>query len=240
MKEIQTAIREKTDGDCCLYDTERAHDDGERCDKDGRRHHKKGGILISVVKKMELKEQKALMRTKMRRECKAMDAQTRNALSEAACARLVMLSAFREAECILAYMAMPHECDPARAVEAGWRSGKRIVFPVCEENFALGLYLPSGGDAFVQGKYGIWEPDIRRSVRVDPEKLDCVIVPGIAFDKAGGRLGQGAGYYDRLLTGIKAFRIGLCFPMQITELVPTDKYDCKMDAIVSAGQYFFT
>ena len=169
-----------------------------------------------------------------------MDAKLRDKLSAAACARLVMLPAFEQADILLAYMAMPHECSPADAVEFAWRAGKKVAFPVCEENFALGLYLPSGADSFIRGKYGIMEPDPRRCARIAGEQIDCVIVPGLAFDAQGQRLGQGAGYYDRLLQKSGAYRIGLCFPHQLVSAVPADAHDCAMDAVVDAEHFIFT
>lgn len=189
---------------------------------------------------MGINEEKASIRTRMRRICKSMDAAERKMLSEAACDRLSETAEFQRAEYILSYMAMPHECDPSKIAELAWKTGKKIAFPVCEEDHLLGLYIPSGANAFVSGKYGIWEPDTRLSVRIEPARIEFIIVPGVAFDRTGGRLGQGAGYYDRLLSTVKAFRAGFCFPEQMIEKVPVDIHDCPMDAIASADGCFFT
>ncbi len=183
---------------------------------------------------MDIAGQKAEMRAAMRAYCKGMSAAERARLSKAACEALVRLPTFQSADCILAYMAMPHECDPASAVYAAWKGGKKVAFPVCEEDYGLSVYLPAGADAFVRGKYGIMEPDRRRSVRLSPKQIDCAIVPGLAFDETGARLGQGAGYYDRFLRECGAYLIGLAFPGQLVERVPVLKHDRAVDAVITA------
>ncbi len=189
---------------------------------------------------MEIIELKAALRSKMRAYCKGIDAEKRRALSEKACERIKELPEFLSARYILSYMAMPNECDPAEAVRFAWKNGQKVVFPVCEEGNTLGLYLPAGADAFVRGKYGIMEPDTLRSVRISIEQIDCIIVPGLAFDRGGRRLGQGAGYYDRLLCESGAYRIALAFPDQIISEVPVASHDALMNAVVTAENCFVT
>ncbi len=65
------------------------------------------------------------------------------------------------------------------------------------------------------------------------DKIDLIIVPGIAFDKSLNRLGRGKAYYDKLLKDSKAIKIGVCFDFQLLESVPVDKYDVKMDLIIT-------
>ncbi|MCG8410617.1 MAG: 5-formyltetrahydrofolate cyclo-ligase, partial [Bacteroidales bacterium] len=66
-----------------------------------------------------------------------------------------------------------------------------------------------------------------------PEKIDLIIIPGVAFDSENNRLGRGKAYYDKLLKQTKAFKLGICFDFQMVDKVPTDKYDIKMDRVVS-------
>lgn len=189
---------------------------------------------------METIEEKTKLRKAMREKLKAMAPALRTALSQSACETIEKLPAFAEAEYVLAYMAMPHECDPAWLVERAWSSGKKVVFPVCEAEYKLGLYLPAGNDAFIRGKYGISEPEPLRCVRIELEKIDFAIIPGLAFDAHCARLGQGAGYYDRLLSNTDAFLLGLGFPSQIIARVPTLPHDRSMDAVITAEHAFFT
>ena len=82
------------------------------------------------------------------------------------------------------------------------------------------------------GAFGILEPTGK--LFTDYEKIDVVVVPGMAFDKEGHRLGRGKGYYDRFLAKIRnTYKIGLCFPWQLVDNVPTDEHDILMDEIMT-------
>ena len=83
----------------------------------------------------------------------------------------------------------------------------------------------------MKGAYGIAEPDRERSGRIMIDQIDLIIVPGLAFGRDLYRLGRGGGYYDRLLNGAGAFKLGLALKEQITERVPREAWDAKMDAV---------
>ncbi|MDD4075819.1 MAG: 5-formyltetrahydrofolate cyclo-ligase [Eubacteriales bacterium] len=187
---------------------------------------------------MTIDEQKRTMRSQMRAQCKALQGGAREAFSAAACERLAALPAFIGASCILAYKAMPHECDPQRLVEIAWEMGKKIAFPVCAEDYSLRLWIPKTRDAFLKGKYGIWEPDPSRAAQIEADALDLIVVPGVAFDASCRRLGQGAGYYDRLLQTVGAVKIGVAFPLQIVASVPVRAHDVALDVVVTADTVF--
>ena len=131
----------------------------------------------------------------------------------------------------LSYRALPGECDPAELVKAAASMGKNVAYPVCGEKGGLELYIPSDGSCFVKGAYGIAEPDRERSERITIDRIELIIVPGLAFDRDLYRLGRGGGYYDRLLNGAAAFKLGLALKEQITERVPREAWDAKMDAV---------
>ena len=82
---------------------------------------------------------------------------------------------------------------------------------------------------FVSNEKGILEP--MGGTKIAPEEVDFVIVPGLSFDEQGHRLGRGGGYYDRLLNGAAAFKLGLALKEQMTERVPRENRDVKMDAV---------
>ena len=81
--------------------------------------------------------------------------------------------------------------------------------------------------------YGIQEPSPESRIIMTPDMFDLVIVPGVAFDKKGRRIGQGKGYYDRFLELTSAFRLALAFDCQLLENVPSELHDIPMDAILS-------
>ena len=87
------------------------------------------------------------------------------------------------------------------------------------------------------GPYGILEPKEEYVREIDKEKIELVIVPGLAFDQAGRRLGRGKGYYDRFLFSLpsKTPKIGLAFSFQIVEQVPCDPHDFPLTSVISAA-----
>ena len=182
-----------------------------------------------------LRLQKAALRKTMRAALKEISSEERARQSTLACERLCSLPEFQAAGLILAYMAMAHECSPAPAVAQAQRLGKRVAFPLCGADYALRLLVPKEPDAFYRGAYGILEPMPEKCEEVGPQELDFIILPGLAFDPACNRLGQGAGYYDRLLPQTRAFLAGLCLDSQLVEAVPTGGLDVPLHAVAAPG-----
>ena len=86
--------------------------------------------------------------------------------------------------------------------------------------------------AFRAATYGIEEPT--GELFTDYADIDFIVVPGVAFDRNGNRLGRGKGYYDRLLPRIpSAYKAGICFPFQLVEEVPAEPFDIRMDEIIT-------
>lgn len=81
------------------------------------------------------------------------------------------------------------------------------------------------------GAYGISEPT--GELFTDYEEIDLAIIPGVAFDPSGHRLGRGKGYYDKLLPHIPACKVGICFPFQLIEEVPAEAFDICMDTVIA-------
>lgn len=180
---------------------------------------------------MSVKEEKTALRREIKRRIAALAKEEIKRQSASACELAEGLTAFKNARTILGYKAMPGECDPASLVKAAAGMGKSIAYPICGTEGGLELYIPSDESCFVKGAYGITEPDRERSERITIERIDLVIVPGMAFDRDLYRLGWGGGYYDRLLNDAAAFKLGLALKEQMTERVPREPWDVKMDAI---------
>lgn len=131
--------------------------------------------------------------------------------------------------------------DEVRTRDAiGWQIGgpKSVVIPYCVGD-DLSLFRLHGWDDLEPGRFGILEP--LTELRQDPERLippseiDLVVVPGVAFDADGGRVGHGKGFYDRLLQRIPetAVKVGLAYGCQVTSRVPTEPHDAAMDWLVT-------
>jgi 5-formyltetrahydrofolate cyclo-ligase len=123
---------------------------------------------------------------------------------------------------------MTDEIDVMKAVRK-WAETKEIYLPSIEGDDIVIRQYKSEQDLKV-GKYGILEPV--GAVLDNPEEINLVIVPGRAFDIRGYRLGRGKGYYDRLLTKMRAIKIGVCFDCQYIFRVPAEEHDIPMDYVV--------
>lgn len=181
-------------------------------------------------------EEKAALRRRMRQKLRALSPEQARAESRLASLSLLDMPAFQAAGCILAYMAMPGECDPSLAVEAARGAGKTVAFPRCEAGGKLSLWVPAGLEDLEIGRYGIWEPAPERCKPLQPGQVAFAIVPGLAFDAAGRRLGRGVGYYDRLLKGMRATKVGFAFSCQLLPAVPVWGQDVGMDALALPGK----
>ena len=156
----------------------------------------------------------------------------------AARAHLSALAPYRSAAAVLWYVSMPSELATAPAIEAALADGKRVAVPWCDGD-DLGLWRLEAVGELEPGTWGIPEPPPARrgepARRTAPEAIDLVVVPGLAFDRRGRRLGHGKGYYDRLLARSPAVRAGLCYDAQVFPEVPAGPLDAVMDWVVTEG-----
>lgn len=150
-------------------------------------------------------------------------------LSEKILYKLETTSSFIGAKTILMYYSLKDEVQTHDFVEQ-WSKTKTILLPVVVGD-DLELRIYGGKEELEEGAYHIDEPT--GNVYTDYNKIDLVIVPGVAFDLKGNRLGRGKGYYDRLLPQIKAEKIGICFPFQVADNIPTEQFDIRMDKIIT-------
>jgi 5-formyltetrahydrofolate cyclo-ligase len=151
-------------------------------------------------------------------------------------AHLLALPELAGARTVLAHAALPHEVDPALAVAELRDQSARICFPRVEAPGVLGVHEVADEAALVPGVLGIREPRAD-APRVDPLEVDAVIVPGVAFDAAGNRLGYGGGYYDRLLATVRpdCALVGIAFDAQLVGAIPAEEHDVTVDVVVTPG-----
>ena len=140
---------------------------------------------------------------------------------------------------IVAYSALVGEVDLRSIFDVSHSAGKRLLLPRMVGEH-LEFARVDEGEELIRGRFGVLEPGVRRAARtVDP--LAIVLVPGVAFDRHGGRLGRGAGYYDRALSEIRRISasttfIGVGFPRQIIDNVPMTSQDVRMHGILSEDE----
>ena len=176
-----------------------------------------------------MKEDKNILRKAVAQKKKSFCATTLFELSEATMTLLEENYRFKNAVTILLYYSLPDEVNTHELIER-WYKTKKIILPVVVgEKLELREY--NGKKSLTKGSYNILEPTTE--LFTDLDKLDLVIIPGVAFDKKGCRLGRGKGYYDRLLPQIKSYKIGICFPFQLYDSIPTEEFDIKMDEVIA-------
>lgn len=137
---------------------------------------------------------------------------------------------FQNAASIMAYCAIPPEIDLTDVLQAILVQGKSLLLPRCEADGTMTARKIDSLEALRPGAYGILEPGPETPC-IAPEKIDLILVPGLAFDKKGHRLGRGKGYYDRFLSKTTGKTIGVCG--YLLPQVPVEPHDKRMDAVVT-------
>lgn len=174
---------------------------------------------------MEKKELRQLMREK-KATCTP---QELAAESERICRKILRHPLWKRARTVLLYHALPDEVSTRLLLEQG--QDKCLLLPVVVgDDLELRQYTGAGN--LRTGSFCISEPTGPQLTPTFYHAIDLVIVPGMAFDAEGHRLGRGRGYYDRLLPRISAPKFGVCFPFQMVPRVPTEEHDCRMDRVV--------
>ena len=142
---------------------------------------------------------------------------------------------FRKASIVAAYVAMQGEVRTDAVIEQCWQKNKRVCVPAYRAETNHYDFVRLNRDArMVVGPAQILEPEEKQWIRAD--EVGLALVPGVAFDSLGGRVGHGGGHYDRILGGAKVgmpFTVGLAFEFQIFDRVPTDASDVRMDVVVT-------
>ena len=135
------------------------------------------------------------------------------------------------------YMPLGNETDTSCILQNALSECKKVVVPVSDTvNTDIIPCTITSDTGFSKGAYSINEPE--HCVKADESEIDLVLVPGIAFDKSGGRIGFGKGYYDRFLSKTKAVKVGFCYEFQIVENAYSEKHDVSVDYIVTEKEMY--
>jgi 5-formyltetrahydrofolate cyclo-ligase len=186
----------------------------------------------------DLQQDKKAMRATVLAARDGLPETARRAASRAIVGRLLDLPEYREARCVMTYMSFGVEVDTHGFFEALLADAKTILLPRIDRiQKRLRLHAVARREDLVPGVWGILEPRDNLPV-VSVDEADFMLVPGLAFDRAGRRLGYGAGYYDRLLSGVggKPWRIAAAFDCQIVDAVPAGAMDQPIHALISPTQ----
>ncbi len=164
-------------------------------------------------------------------------------LSQQICQTVLKQAAYQKAKTVMWYLHCRSEVRTLQTAVAELKGDKKIVIPYCTKDWQgqnkLGLWWLEDLSELVRGTWGIMEPPQsqweKAGKEISPLELDFIIVPGVAFDRKGARLGNGAGYYDRLLSQVRAETVlaAVCYEAQIFEKISTAPHDVFMDFVIT-------
>ncbi|MGE0145480.1 MAG: 5-formyltetrahydrofolate cyclo-ligase [Planctomycetota bacterium] len=181
---------------------------------------------------------KTTLRSRLRSELRSLSEAARADRSAAAARNLANSVVWRDSRSLGVFLSLPFEIDTTPILELAWRTDRRVFAPKVDSATSSLQFLPvrTWSDC-LPGYRGILEPVHGEECPID--RLDLLLVPGMAFDPGGGRLGQGGGFYDLLLAGAPA-RLSVCgvaFEMQVVESVPRESHDRDVDFLVTDHRF---
>lgn len=181
----------------------------------------------------EIQEKKKALRTEvlgLRKEISQSDLDKRNKQIEE---HLLSSEFVRRAATIHCFVSMKDkvEVETWESIRGFLNQNKTVVVPVIEKNLHLRHSRIDSLDSLTTNSWGVSEP--KKVWEVDLETIDLILVPALAVDLKGNRLGYGKGFYDRFLAGMAIPKIGLCFEEFVYQEIPYEEHDIKLDGIIS-------
>jgi 5-formyltetrahydrofolate cyclo-ligase len=137
---------------------------------------------------------------------------------------------------VMMYYSIHHEVETTLLIKMLFTMGKSVALPACTLDKSLRALVIQDLDDLVPGIFGLSEPK-DTAPEIKSQELDLIIVPGLAFDKRGFRLGHGGGYYDRFLAKTFALKLGLAYDFQVVEELPVDHHDIPLDALLTVSDF---
>jgi 5-formyltetrahydrofolate cyclo-ligase len=148
------------------------------------------------------------------------------------CSKLELSAEFKKAQNLLLYYSMPDEVSTLELIQS-WYKQKNILLPVVVDDGNMLLRLYTGAKNLRINCWGIAEPQGPDFLSYD--KIDLAVIPGLAFDKQGYRLGRGKAYYDRFLNQLQCPVFGLCFAYRYLESLPVEAWDIPVQRVISSN-----
>jgi 5-formyltetrahydrofolate cyclo-ligase len=200
------------------------------------------------LKEQDIKAQKAAYRSLLAKQRNEWTAGQKQLWSSAACKHAAQWLEERRIHTFMVYAAFRSELDLRELIEWGWQAGKDVIIPRCvAADKSMTLHHLRGWDELIPGAYGIMEPNPAATLPIEDSFVpEAIFVPGLAFDRNGGRIGYGGGYYDRFAQAVRSrtehagqpLWVGVGYETQLAEDIPLEQHDLRMDCIVTEQQLY--
>jgi 5-formyltetrahydrofolate cyclo-ligase len=186
-------------------------------------------------------ESKQALRSQTRSQVAGLSSEYRAAAAAQVVVSLAARPEWARASSVLLFAPLPDELDVWPLAELALMAGKVLALPafVPGKNSYVARRIVDLNKEVVAGKFGIREP-AAACADIPLNQLDLVLVPGIAFDARGGRLGRGKGFYDRLLAGVRGAKCGVAFDEQLVDAVPVGPHDIRLNCILTPTRWIET
>lgn len=168
----------------------------------------------------------------MRARRRALSPQEQMEAAHSIYAQLMEFEPYQNARVVMAYMACRGELSLEAVIRDALQQGKTMLLPRCEAAGVMTARRIRTMDDLAPGAYGLPEPKDSCAV-ASPQEIDLILVPGVAFDRDGNRLGQGGGYYDRFLKESGALRMGVCHAFALLDHIVHETHDIAMNSVMT-------
>lgn len=182
-----------------------------------------------------INEEKSSLRKVYRERRNAICVEDRTRKSRIIAEKLLDKKELKSAKLVFVYVSVKSEADTRYIISRLLKCGKRVAVPVCAEDGGMEAYPIENLDGLLPNRFGIPEPDCTTQAikPVAKNDIDIIVVPALAFDRNGYRLGYGGGYYDRYLQGFSGYTIGIEFSDCMAEGLPALPTDVKVDTVIT-------
>lgn len=192
-------------------------------------------MRLSILSKRSwfIQLNKENLRAHFRAIRKQLPADYRQAAAKSAAQHFIHHPLFEKSQHIACYMAHQNEMNPQVLVDAIWQANKHCYLPMLMNDQTLQFALYEPNDELVLNQYGIPEPQANAK-RMMASELDVVMMPLVAFDRQGNRLGMGGGFYDKTFAKLnRPTLLGFAYSVQEVECLPSDSWDVKLAGVVT-------
>lgn len=183
---------------------------------------------------MNIKEEKKALRRNFKMARLAMEQMQRQEMDDKILNRILQLWSYKEATTLFTYVSTEIEVDTRKLIRTALSQGKRVAVPYCiDHTCEMDFYYIHDFDDLIVRSFGVLEPKPGQCKKVQDLSNGLCIVPALAYDRSGYRLGYGKGYYDRFLNSFSGNTIGLIYTGFVVPKLPHGRFDQKVEILVS-------